>query len=328
MSILLETTNDLMTKIDQLPCHPKYKLSLYHRFILSKIAWHLTSADLSKTWVVEHLDTIVANFVRHLLEVPISATLSHLIISKSHYGLHLILPSTKFSQCQTTIRNALKSSPNPDIRYLWQDSSQNTNIQYDQYKNAKHVLKAVQQQHQGRLEYEVTSQGFIISSSIKFASPKVTSLWSTVQQSMPKNIFYFSLKYLTNTLATRKNLFKWYIGQSSACSFCLQSETLQHVVSSCKSYLDQGRYTWRHDSVLTFIANTLSALPSCSIYADLPALLSPSLVTGDSLRPDLLLITKNNTLHILELTIGFETNIKVNSDRKALKYNPLHQDLR
>ena len=106
---------------------------------------------------------------------------------------------------------------------------------------------------------------------------------------------------------------------------CLQSETLQHIVSSCKSYLDQGRYTWRHDSVLNFIANTLSALPSCSICADLPTFLSPSLVTGDSLRPDLLLITKNKTLYILELTIGFETNIQVNSDRKALKYNPLHQ---
>ena len=188
-----------------------------------------------------------------------------MIISKCNYGLSLILPSTKFIQCQTTIRNALKSSPNPDIRYLWQDSSQNTNVQYDQYKNTKQVLKAVQNQHQGRLEHELTSQGFIISSVIKFASPKVTILWSTVQQNMPKKIFNFSLKYLPNTLATRKNLFKWSIGQSSACSFCLQSETLQHVVSSCKSYLDQGRYTWRHDSVLNFIASTLSALPSCSI---------------------------------------------------------------
>ena len=72
---------------------------------------------------------------------------------------------------------------------------------------------------------------------------------------------------------------------------------------------------------------TLSALPNCSIYADLPAFLSPSLITGDSLRPDLLLIIKSKTLHILERTIGFETNIKVTSDRKALKYNPLRQDL-
>ena len=272
-----------------------------------------------QTWVVQNLDTIVAKFVRHWLELPTSATLSQLIINKCNYGLSLILPSTKFIPCQTTIRNALKSSPNPDIRHLWQDSSHYTNVQYDHYKNTKQVVKAVQKQHQGHLEHELTSQGFIVSSIIKFVSPKVTSLWSTVQQSMPKNIFNFSLKYLTNTLATRKYLFKWSIGQSSACSFCLQSETLQHIVSSCKSYLDQGRYTWRHDSVLNFIANSLSALPSCSIYADLPAFQSPSLVTGDSLRPDLLLITKNKTLYILELTIGFETNIKVNSESQSSK---------
>ena len=38
MSTLLEGTNDWMTKIDQIPCHSKYKLSLYHHVILSKIA--------------------------------------------------------------------------------------------------------------------------------------------------------------------------------------------------------------------------------------------------------------------------------------------------
>ena len=32
-------------------------------------------------------------------------------------------------------------------------------------------------------------------------------------------------------------------------------------------------------------------------------------------------------MYILELTIEFETNIKVNNDRKALKYNPFHHDL-
>ena len=121
-----------------------------------------------------------------------------------------------------------------------------------------------------------------------------TSLWSTVQKNMPKNIFNFTLKNLLNSLATRKNLSKWCITQSSACSFCLQSETLQHIVLSCKYYLEQGRYIWRHDSVLNLIANTLSGLQSCSLYADLPAFLSPSLITGDSLRPDLILISNNN----------------------------------
>ena len=144
---------------------------------------------------------------------------------------------------------------------------------------------------------------------------------------MPRNIFNFSIKYLNNTLPTRKNLCKWSIFQSSACSFCLQSETLQHAVSSCNWYLENGRYTWRHNSVLLFLANTFSSLNQISVYADLPSFMSPSLITGDSLRPDLLLLTGKKVLYILELTLGFETNIQANSVRKANKYTPLLQDL-
>ena len=326
-SILLDTINDLLHKIDYIPCHPKNKLLLYHRFILSKISWHLTIADLNKTWVIENLDNIVAKYVRRWFELPISATLSSLIISKSNYGLNLILPSTKFIQCQTIIRNALKTSPNSDIKSLWLDSDNFTNIQYDQYRNTKQVLKSIQTHHHHRITSELTSQGLVISSILKYASKTTTKLWSSVQQRLTKNIFNFTLKYLNNTLATRKNLSKWSIAQSSACSFCLQSETLQHIVSSCKLYLEHGRYTWRHDSVLNFIAKTFSTLPDCSLYADLPTFLSPSLITGNSLRPDLILITKNKVLYILELTIGFETNIKINSERKASKYYPLQQTL-
>ena len=45
------------------------------------------------------------------------------------------------------------------------------------------------------------------------------------------------------------------------------------------------------------------------------------------LWPNLILITKNNILYILELTISLETNIKINSERKASKYYPLRQTL-
>ena len=144
---------------------------------------------------------------------------------------------------------------------------------------------------------------------------------------MPRNIFYFSIKYLNNTLPTRKNLCRLAISQSSNCSFCLQSETLQHVVSSCKSYLDEGRYTWRHNSVLLFLANTFSSLKQCTVYADLPSFLSQCFITGESYRPDLLLLTDKNILYVLELTVGFETNMQNNSDGKATKYSSLINDL-
>ena len=128
---------------------------------------------------------------------------------------------------------------------------------------------------------------------------------------------------MNNTLATKKNLCKWSLSTTSACSFCFQSETLQHVVSSCSSYLQDGRYTWRHNSVLLHIARTLSSVANSSLYADLPNFPSPSLITGDSLRPDLILVLNNASVYVLELTVGFESNIKINSDRKATKYRPL-----
>ena len=142
---------------------------------------------------------------------------------------------------------------------------------------------------------------------------------------MPRNIFNFMIKCLNNTLPTKKNLHKWSLSDSPSCSFCLRLETLQHVVSSCNSYLADGRYTWRHYSVL--LSCKIILLQNCSIYADLPFFSSPSLITGDSLRPDLALVSPDNTLYLFELTVGFETNIEKNSNRKATKYKPLLRDL-
>ena len=328
MSSLLTLIYDLLAKIDCLPCHPKNKLLLYHRFVLSKLSWHLTIADLSKTCVVENLDNIVSSFMRKWLELPISATFSSLILNRSKYGINLVLPFTTFSECQTSKRNALKSSPNNDIKKSpWAETSYGTNLQYDRFKNTKQVLKAIQHDHEERINNTLLSQGLVPSSILKFTCQKTNCLWSTAQQNLPRNIFNFSMKYLYNTLPTRKNLCKWSIFHSSTCSFCLQSETLQHVVFSCISYLDEGRYTWRHNSVLLYLANKFSSLKQCTVYADLPSFLSPCLITGESHRAHLLLLTENESICILELTVGFETNIKINSNRKATKYSSLLSEL-
>ena len=143
------------------------------------------------------------------------------------------------------------------MKFLWQDSNIFTYIQYDQYRNAKQNLISFQTYHQHHIANELTSQGIVISSIFKYASKVSTNIWSNVQQKLPRNIFNFSLKYLTSTLATQKSLSKWSISQSSAWSFCLQSETLQPIVSSWKLYLEHSRYTWRHDSVLNCIAMPL-----------------------------------------------------------------------
>ena len=50
---------------------------------------------------------------------------------------------------------------------------------------------------------------------------------------------------------------------------------------------------------------------------------SPFVITGDTYRPDLLLSTSNGMLYIVELTVGFESNLQKNVERKKSKYKEL-----
>ena len=61
---LSELINSMLTDIDLLPLHPKNKIALYNRYLLSKLSWHFTVANLPKSWAFGHLDSVVAKFTR------------------------------------------------------------------------------------------------------------------------------------------------------------------------------------------------------------------------------------------------------------------------
>jgi hypothetical protein len=64
-----------------------------------------------------------------------------------------------------------------------------------------------------------------------------------------------------------------------------------------------------------------------SLYADVPGFKSPSIITGDAYRPDLLLSLSNGSLYVVELTVGYETNLENNVKRKKAKYRELVRQL-
>ncbi len=257
-------------------------------------------------------------YIRKWLEMPVCGTLSNVYLTSNKFGLNIIPPSTKFIQCQTTIRTSLKSSPNQSITHLWKLTENHTNIQYDQYSATKQVIKSFRDNQENKLTNQLTSQGSFFTCVSRFSLPQVNAIWSTCQSKLPKNIFNFTIRYINNTLPTRKKLARWYLSSSTECSFCLNPESLLHVVAGCNSYLN--RFTWRHDSVLNFIANIVQPMNFNNLYVDLPGFLNPSIVTGDKYRPDLMLTRKDNCLYILELTVGYETNLRNNIKRKQEKY--------
>ena len=218
--------------------------------------------------------------------MSIRATSSSQILSKSRYDINLVLPSTKPTECQTVIRNALQSSPNLDIKTVWAETSYGTNLQYDKFKTTKQVRKAIQHDHEQRKSKALSSKDLLISSIIKNSCQNLKGLYSSVQQNSPSNIFNFSLKYLNNTLPIRKNLGTFPIVSPQHCSF---------------------------------LASTFSSLKQRTAYL-------PCLSNCDSFRPVVLLLTAAKMLYILELTVSFETNISKNSDRKAAKYSSLIND--
>ena len=166
--------------IDSLPMHPNSKLLLYNHHLLSKISWHFTVCDLSNTWIVQHLENTVSHYIRKWLDLPISSTLSNIRLPHEKFGLDIILPSTKFAQCQTAHCNTLKSSPNESIRNNWRDTSNSMSVQYDIYiyiyiyTNLKEVLKAVHNEHKMKLQNDLISQGLFFSIISPQPIPKLT----------------------------------------------------------------------------------------------------------------------------------------------------------
>ena len=109
------------------------------------------------------------------------------------------------------------------------------------------------------------------------------------------------------------------------CILVTTAEILR-IVAGCKCYLDQGRFTWLHDSALNFIAKSLAAVNG-KLYSDLPNYLNPSIFTGDKFRPDLLFTLPSNHPYILELTFGYESNLSSNSLRRKPKYKELVSEI-
>ena len=63
-----------MERIEDLPLYPKKKVLIYQRY-LSKLSWNLSIADTDITWFKQSLGSIVDQYVRSWLEIPVAGTL-------------------------------------------------------------------------------------------------------------------------------------------------------------------------------------------------------------------------------------------------------------
>ena len=191
--ILIEEVEDILSIISKLPLHPEHKLDLYNRYLLSKISWHLTIADLTETWVKEVLENKCHNAFQRWLGIPANGTVDIIMLSKSKFGLNIVDVSMKFTQCQTIIRKKLSNAENEDTQLVYQLIREKSNINYDHYITSKNIIKDLREHKQEHITRDLTTQSLVVKALWQESLAENVKTWNTAfKQTSEKYLQFYT----------------------------------------------------------------------------------------------------------------------------------------
>ncbi len=158
--------------------------------------------------------------------------------------------------------------------------------------------------------------------------------WKSYMFNLPKNTVKFLLNSVLDNLPTNSNLMRWGKRSNSKCEQCSHHDTLLHILNNCPAMLKDGRYTWRHNSVLSHmftLAQNLSKETDWISHSDLPGHNNncgistvPTYICVTTQIPDIVMINRPHKIAMLiELTVCFETNFEKSVQRKENRYGSL-----
>ena len=76
-------------------------------------------------------------------------------------------------------------------------------------------------------------------------------VWNRVLAGLHVGQLSFLLRAGANCLPTPMNLCRWNYRVSNSCPLCQSPNgTTAHILNGCPEALNQGRFSWKHDSVL------------------------------------------------------------------------------
>ena len=145
----------------------------------------------------------------------------------------------------------------------------------------------------------------------------------------------FAARMSTNSLATPSNLVRWGKRRMGTCPLCsYPNATLAHITNVCPVSLNQGRFTWRHDSVLLHVLKHIKSqlTVQTEVYADLQGwqinggtIPADILVScGKGSKPDIVLLDRSTKkIVMLELTCSLPQSTTAAHNMKQTSYTQL-----
>jgi len=170
-----------------------------------------------------------------------------------------------------------------------------------------------------------------------------SKVWNHLTTCLPSSQLSSILRAGADCLPTPLNLRRWRFQSDPSCRLCgSSSPTTLHILSGCPEALNQGRLTWRHDSVLQQIVKGVTKFldKGEKVFANLPNLLAtssppstiPPELCSTSCRPDLVVWSPDtDEIRILELMVCHNSISSIESARKRKQekqpYSELTSDL-
>ena len=289
-----KTAEESLQIIDQCGLQGKYKVWCLQFMLIPKLLWPLLMYDIS-TYTVELMEAKMNKYTRKWLGVPPGLTDVALYCRQAKLKLPLKSLVEEYKVDKARLLCMLQESedhivrnfhPEPKTGRKWKVQKAVTeakdNLKFKEIightqtnkqglgatkmewwskatgkskrdmvlqelrrdEEAKRIQKAVQQSQQGQW----TTWENAIQRSLS---------WNDLWHMAPLRIS-FILRSVYDLLPSNTNLVKWGKSNNSACPLCQGKQTVEHVLSSCKTALSSGRYTWRHNQVLKEVAQVVS----------------------------------------------------------------------
>ena len=350
--IVSKFISERIDNIDNLLIRGEYKLRMYNEYLIPASRFLLSVHTLSST-SINKLESLTRRKIKTWLNLPRCATPSvlhveNLLEIKSIREVYMCAQAGAYISSRTKadakVNNALDSRLEREKQWTRKSSTivkcdnlvKDIDVKSASLESSKKLVKKrvrdEMKDHWSSKLKSLSLQGQFLSI---LEESQIDINWKSLIYNLPRNVVQFFVNSSIDTLPTNSNLCRWNKRSSPKCNICPNKDTLLHSLNNCQTMLQQGRYTWRHDSILIELYNTWkSNLPdNQEIYCDLPGKFAgvstiPINILVTSLRPDIVVVNSSEkSISILELTVPYDTNITNANARKMDKYDQLRSDL-
>ncbi len=288
-SLIINKLTSWMELIDKCLIDRAMKCWIYNFTVISKLSWWFTVGDLCLSFVEKELHGIVLPYLKRWAGLPKSGANTAVLFvgSNTHLGLSLRRTYTVYKAMQVVRRGLLKKSKDPLVRHVFEmEASRQESWSGPRFAPAREVaaveaqatLVEIPGHHHGlgfqdtstRKDKPKTSLQMYTDIDSRKQMDRASQLvmqgklqlfdeclhrdwgWDKLIYNCSDSMFKYMINSTNNTLPTGSNLRIWSNSViQTKCAGCHKpNPTLKHVLNGCSKFLDQGRYTWRHDNVL------------------------------------------------------------------------------